>query len=241
MRYRRASRSPGGRSSAPLWWCAAGTVSTTTPRVYTAIAKQWPSSLRFSKSLTVTNSPTDPADPGKRFQCLARALPPIPLRSIPTFESAIRRTTMRRVQQNVTASLLLTAQYSGVKGTRAAQEFEPNTYPIGATNPCPTCSAGLYLSRFQRQLHPQCRQSNRAPPVPRRSLDHFTYTYSKSIDDAGHSGEFLGGSVAQNWLNLAAERGLSNFDQRHLFTAALQYSTGSGVRGGALLNGWRGS
>ena len=48
------------------------------------------------------------------------------------------------------------------------------------------------------------------------------------------------GAIAQNWLNLAAERGLSSFDQRHLFTAALQYSTGVGVHGGALLSGWRG-
>jgi hypothetical protein len=46
--------------------------------------------------------------------------------------------------------------------------------------------------------------------------------------------------VAQNWLDLSAERSLSSFDQRHLVTASLQYSTGVGVRGGALLSGWRG-
>ena len=43
------------------------------------------------------------------------------------------------------------------------------------------------------------------------------YTYSKSIDDASSIG---GGAsvVAQNAFNLAAERGLSSFDQRHRFT-----------------------
>jgi hypothetical protein len=45
-----------------------------------------------------------------------------------------------------------------------------------------------------------------------------SYTYSKSIDDASTIG---GGTVtvAQNPFNLAAERGLSAFDQRHRFVA----------------------
>ncbi|MGA8598586.1 MAG: TonB-dependent receptor, partial [Bryobacteraceae bacterium] len=46
---------------------------------------------------------------------------------------------------------------------------------------------------------------------------------------------------AQNWLNLSAERSLSNFDQRHLLTAQLQYTTGMGMAGGTLLSGWRGA
>src|SRR5208283_3155021 len=118
------------------------------------------------------------------------------------------------------ASLLLTAQYSGVKGTRAAQEFLPNTYPIGATNPCPTCLPGYtYLAS-------NGNSTRNAGQLTARRRFHlgvsstFTYTYSKSIDDAGALGTSTG-SIAQNWLNLAAERGLSNFDQRHLFSAAL--------------------
>ena len=47
--------------------------------------------------------------------------------------------------------------------------------------------------------------------------------------------------IAQNWLNLTAERGLSNFDQRHLLTAQIQYTTGMGLGGGALLSGWQGA
>jgi hypothetical protein len=42
------------------------------------------------------------------------------------------------------------------------------------------------------------------------------YTYSKSIDDSSTFGG-AGNSVAQNWLNLAGERGLSSFDHRHSF------------------------
>jgi hypothetical protein len=47
-------------------------------------------------------------------------------------------------------------------------------------------------------------------------------------------------AVAQNWLDLNAERGLSTFDQRNLLNAQIQYTTGVGLGGGSLLSGWRG-
>jgi trimeric autotransporter adhesin len=47
--------------------------------------------------------------------------------------------------------------------------------------------------------------------------------------------------IAQNWLNLTAERGLSIFDQRHRLTVQIQYTTGMGLGGGTLLSGWRGT
>src|SRR6185437_8145101 len=48
-------------------------------------------------------------------------------------------------------------------------------------------------------------------------------------------------SIAQNWLDLSAERALSNFDQRHDLSLLLQYTTGMGLRGGTLLTGWKGA
>jgi hypothetical protein len=47
--------------------------------------------------------------------------------------------------------------------------------------------------------------------------------------------------IAQNWLNLRAERGLSSFDQRHRLTVQIQYTTGMGLGGGTLLSGWPGT
>jgi hypothetical protein len=80
----------------------------------------------------------------------------------------------------------------------------------------------------------------------RRLHNGFTaslqYTFAKAIDDAALGGRGQGSQViAQNWLNLAAERGLSSFDQRHQVTAQLQYTTGIGVGGGTLLRGWEGA
>jgi trimeric autotransporter adhesin len=42
-----------------------------------------------------------------------------------------------------------------------------------------------------------------------------TYTFSKSIDDAST----FAGTVAQDFRDIAAERGLSSFDRRHVFDA----------------------
>ena len=47
--------------------------------------------------------------------------------------------------------------------------------------------------------------------------------------------------IAQNWLNLSAERSRSSFDQRHLLNFQMQYTTGMGLRGGTLLGGWKGA
>jgi hypothetical protein len=69
------------------------------------------------------------------------------------------------------------------------------------------------------------------------------YTLSKATDNAAaFSGVNLSGAaVAQDWRNLDAELAPSNFDQRHQVTAQVQYSTGVGVSGGALVDGVKGA
>jgi hypothetical protein len=135
--------------------------------------------------------------------------------------------------------MVLTGSYLGVKGTRAAQAFLPNTYPAGGANPCQACLPGyVYLTSNGNSTKHSGQLSLRRRFHGGLSTN-FQYTYSKAIDDAASLGT-SNWSYAQNWLNLAGERGLSSFDQRHLFTAQFQYSTGVGVHGGALLSGWRG-
>jgi hypothetical protein len=47
-------------------------------------------------------------------------------------------------------------------------------------------------------------------------------------------------TLAQNWRDLEAERGLSTFDQRHLLNFQFQYTTGMGLGGETLLRGRKG-
>jgi hypothetical protein len=55
------------------------------------------------------------------------------------------------------------------------------------------------------------------------------YVYSKSIDDSSTFGG-VGNTVAQNWLDLAAERGLSSFDRRQVLTASWVYTSPIGTQ-----------
>ncbi len=77
----------------------------------------------------------------------------------------------------------MTAAYLGIKGTRGVQQFLPNTYPIGAVNPCPSCPAGFV---YQASGGDSTRQAGQIQ-MRRRLRSGFTasllYTYSKSIDD----------------------------------------------------------
>ena len=73
------------------------------------------------------------------------------------------------------------------------------------------------------------------------------YTFSKSIDDASTFGT-AGASVAQNWLDISAERSLSNFDRRHTLTWNWVYTSpfgtatsriAAGSTAGRLLRDWQ--
>jgi hypothetical protein len=146
------------------------------------------------------------------------------------------------VQRDLPASLVMTATYLGTKGTRGMQEFLPNTYPAGVVNPCPLCpTAFTYLASNGNST----REAGEFQ-LRRRLHNGFTasldYTFSKSIDDSALGGKNQAVNViAQNWLDLNAERGLSTFDQRHLLNAQIQYTTGMGTGGGTLINGWKGA
>ena len=107
----------------------------------------------------------------------------------------------------------------------------------------PGVPGGIRVSDIERQFDARVRfRAITPPPAERIGGRKNQYTYSKSIDDSA-----LGGRgntnyvIAQNWLDLSAERGLSSFDQRHVLNWQMQYTTGQGIAGGTLLNGWRGA
>lgn len=58
------------------------------------------------------------------------------------------------------------------------------------------------------------------------SLNLF-YQFAKSIDDSSTFGG-VGNTVAQNWLDISAERGLSSFDVRHEFNGGFVWTSPAG-------------
>jgi len=209
--------------------------------VYQAIATQMAQQSPLSKSLRVQNGPATPLTLANGFI----GSPNITANTFavdPNFRVGYAQNWQTSIQRDMPFALQVVLTYQGIKGTRSQQQFLPNTFPPGAINPCPWCAAGYtYLASNGNSIsHAGTLQ------LRRRLRSGFTsevrYTFSKSIDNAALGGRGTGGSlIAQDWLNLSAERGLSNFNQTHQLSVLMQYTTGMGLRGGTLLGGWRGA
>ncbi len=218
----------------------------------------------LSKSLSVQNSTSDPLTLASGFDA-SPSITPNTFAIDPNFRIGYAHNWQASVQRDLPWALQMTATYLGIKGTRGVQEFLPNTYPEGAVNPCPTCPTGfVYMTSNGNSTREAVQLQLR-----RRLRNGFTatlqYTFSKSIDDVaalGGQGAYMptqtqssqstaaaqptafspaSALTAQNWLDLSGERGLSNFDQRHLLSVQAQYTTGMGLSGGTLLSGWKGA
>jgi len=206
---------------------------------YSYLAAQMDQQSPLSKSLRVSNSLATPLT-------LANGFIGSPTGNNdtfavdPNFKLGNVQNWQLQVQKDLPFSLQMSVTYNGTKGTRAAQQFYPNTYPYGGVNPCPLCPSGFsYIASNGNSTREagilQLRRRLRSG-----FTSTLTYTYAKAIDDAVLGGAGGGSVVAQNWLDLAGERGLSNFDQRHQLSLQVQYTTGLGLGGGNLLSGWRG-
>jgi len=210
-------------------------------QVYFPIAARMGQQPPLSKSLSIPNSYANPLTLANGFNA-----PPNTLTNTfgvdPNLKLGYSQNWQLTIQRDLPGSLVMTANYLGIKGTHSMQSFLPNTYPLGAADPCPSCPSGFaYLVSGGNST----RQSG-SIMIRRRLHNGFTgsvnYTYSKAIDDAALGGQNMAGAtlIAQNWLNLAAERALSNFDQRHQVAINGQYTTGMGLKGGTLMGGWKG-
>ena len=220
--------------------------------VYQATSLQMAQQAPLSKSLQVQNSAACPLSLANGFSPCS-SITSTTFAIDPNFRVGYAQTWQISAQRDLPAALQLTATYLGIKGTRGVQDFLPNTYPIGAVNPCTQCPTGF---TYRTSGGDSTREAG-SIQLRRRLRSGFTasalYTYSKSIDDdsfLGGQGPIAAGATAptvtsasqigQNWLDLRAERSLSTFDQRHLLNAQIQYTSGEGLGGGSLLGGWRG-
>jgi len=124
------------------------------------------------------------------------------------------------IQKELTPSLLLNVGYNGAKGTALDIQRAPNRLPDGQLRIPDVQPFILETSQGDSILH---AGSVRVRKRLRRGMSaQGTYVFSKSLDNASSIG---GGAVvvAQNDQDLAAERGLSSFDQRHRFTGNFVY------------------
>jgi hypothetical protein len=209
--------------------------------VYQSIANMMAQQAPLSTSLRIPNTAALPLTLAQGFPAAAVSGTNATTFGIdPNFRLGYAQNWQVAIQRDLPFALQVVATYLGIKGTRGIQDFLPNTYPTGAVNPCPTCPSGF---TYMTSNGNSTRESG-IVQLRRRLRSGFAselaYTYSKSIDDAalGARGSYL---IAQNWLDLSAERGRSNFDQRQLLALQMQYTSGMGIHGGGLVSGWRGA
>jgi len=237
--------------------------------VYQSITSQLAQQPPLSKSFSVQNSVADPLTLADGFNATPASITNT-FAIDPNFRAGYAQNWQTSVQSELPGSLQIVATYLGIKGTRGLQEFLPNTVPIGALNPCARCLAGYVDLTSNGNSTRESGQVQLRRRLHNGFTATLEYTFSKSIDDVSSLGgqgvvaassaaqnptaanapgagqtpsASMAGSasIAQNWLDLSAERGLSTFDQRHLLTLQMQYTTGMGIGGGTLLNGWRGT
>ena len=83
----------------------------------------------------------------------------------------------------------------------------------------PGCPAGFAYLTSNGNSTREAGQSSCGAGCTTASRRSCSTRYSKAIDNAALGGKGQGAAViAQDWLDLRGERGLSNFDQRHLLT-----------------------
>lgn len=135
--------------------------------------------------------------------------------------------------------------YTGTKGTHLEMVFSPNS-------PTP----GPLIGSDQRRQIPNVGNFNYDTSGGnsiyhgvqvrfQRRMAHGVrflayYTFSKSIDDTSAIGTGTVNSIVQDWRNIPAERGLSDFDIRHQLRSWMTWELPFGERGRWLRQGWIG-
>jgi hypothetical protein len=210
--------------------------------LYLSIVTQMAQQAPLSTSLRVQSSAANPLTLANGFRGSPNVLDTT-FAIDPRFRSGYAQNWQLSLQRDLPFALQLVATYLGIKGTRGVQQILPNTFPAGAVNPCVTCPVGFsYMtSNGNSTRHAGTFQVRRR--LRRGFSAEAQYTWAKSIDNAALAG--TGFLIAQNWLDLSAERARSNFDQRHVVSFQTQYTTGASAssfltagRKGTLFREW---
>jgi hypothetical protein len=153
----------------------------------------------------------------------------------PYFRVGYTQNWQMAIQQNLMANTVATVTYIGTKGTGLPDSFYPNSYPSGGSLTCPSgyyCPNGFAYETSNGNSTDEMVQFQLQRRLRSGLGGSVSYALNKAIDDIG--------GVAQNWQDIAAERGRTSGISNQTLNVSLQYSTGVGARGGALVNGFKG-
>jgi hypothetical protein len=184
-------------------------------RIYTNMASQPP----FAQASTLPTTPTEVLTLENGFPKLGPNILSNNYALDPNFRTPYAQTWNFSIEDEFVRNVILSLGYVGTKGTKLDLLLAPNQSAPGApittgsqtalqntlaftyeTSGAASIYQGLQVG-LRRQFHGGFSMSGQ-------------YVFSKSIDDAASVGG-SGRTVAQNYLDLQAERGLSSFDVRN--------------------------
>jgi hypothetical protein len=184
-------------------------------RIYTNMASQPP----FAQASTLVTTPKEVLTLENGFPQLGPNVLTNNYALDPNFRTPYAQTWNFSIEDEFVRNVILSLGYVGTKGTKLDLLLAPNQSPPGApittgtqtalqnalaftyeTSGAASIYQGLQVG-LRRQFHGGFSMSGQ-------------YVFSKSIDDAASVGG-AGRTVAQNYLDLQAERGLSSFDVRN--------------------------
>ncbi len=126
-------------------------------------------------------------------------------------------------QFQLPSQLVGEVNYLGTKGTHLDIQEIPNQAPPGAILTAQdrqligNATGFIYDTPDGDSIY-HALQTRLTRRFRRNISFNLQYTFAKAIDDSSTLGG-VGNTVAQNFNDLSAERGLSSFDRRHVFTA----------------------
>jgi hypothetical protein len=204
-----------------------------------SIYNQFPSRLAsqppFANTLSVTNSIANPLTIENGFTAVAAQDIKNTYAIARDYRVGYAQTWNFLIQTNLPKALVLEVGYLGTKGTRLDIERSPNRAAPGSPltaeerRQIGNAVGFTYESSDGNSIYHggHVRLTRRF----RRGLSaNLTYTLAKSIDNSSTFGG-AGNTVAQNDKDLHAERGLSSFDQRHVFSAGYMITSPFGQQG----------
>ena len=198
--------------------------------VYQPIALRMAQQAPLSRSFSIQSTAANPLTLATAL--LSTGSNPNTFAVDPDFRVGFNHTWQLSVQRDLPASLVFIGTYMGSRGARGRQQSLPNTYPTGAVGP-----AGFTYLASNGDANRESGDIQLRRRLHRGFTASVQYTWAKAIDNAALGGRGQSSAfIAQNWLDLRGERGLSSFDQRHLANIQIQYGTGMSIR-----NGWRGA
>ena len=183
--------------------------------IYTNMASQPP----FATASTLTTTPNQLLTLEHGFPASGPNILSNSFALDPNFRTPYAQTWNFSLEDEIVRNVILSVGYTGTKGSKLELLLAPDTVPPGAPITSGAQTALKNTQAFTYETDGADSIYNGLTVGLRRQFHggfsmSGNYVFSKSIDDAASVGG-SGNIVAQNYLDLKAERGLSTFDVRN--------------------------